>query len=131
MADLVDMLPQESEVLLVHADRIRDLAHRPVSICHRGVQVPDLTEAVAAQREGVGVVGQSVLTRIERVLPVYAVVRIAIGNDQLGDGEPMGDRSNLLAVAEAHLVQHQPLPLVDAHPQRPPLPVHPPSLDRE
>ena len=47
----------------------------------RDGEVGDLAKAVAAQRERVGVVAQSVLAGVEGVLAVGALRRVAIGDD--------------------------------------------------
>jgi hypothetical protein len=68
---------------------------------------------------------------VERVLAVDALGRVAVGDHQLGDREAVRDLPHLLAVTEAHLVQDQPLALVDSHTQGPTLPVDTPPVDLE
>jgi hypothetical protein len=47
----IDVLPQHAVVLLVHADRARDVVRLARRVVQGGVQVADLAQAVAAELE--------------------------------------------------------------------------------
>src|SRR5690606_36870764 len=65
----VRVLPEDAEVLLMHADRVLHLVRLAVAIGQDGVEVVDLAEAVAAQLEGVDLKAEQVLAGVEVALP--------------------------------------------------------------
>jgi len=66
----VAVLPEEPEVLLVHADRVADHLRVAHLVGQRGVEVVDLAQTVAAELEAVGESAEEVLAAVEVVLPV-------------------------------------------------------------
>ena len=93
---------------------------------HGGVQVCDLAEAVAAELQRVGPLGEQELARVEVGLPV-AEPRIPVRHDHLRDRRPVDHRP----FAKPDLVQDQPFAGVEADPQRPVLPAQQIPLQRE
>ena len=65
----VDVLPEDSVVLFVNADRVLGLGRVAVLIGVDPVEVEDLAETVAAERERVRHAAEAPLARVERVLP--------------------------------------------------------------
>ena len=90
----------------------------PVAVGEHGVHVADLAEAVAAERERVRQPADAVLAGVEVRAPVEAVVRVAVGDDHLAEARPVQDRAVLLAVAEAHVGQHEAVDRVQRDVQR-------------
>ena len=117
----VRVLPEDPGVLLMDADGVADRPRLAAVAGHRGVQVGDLAEAVAAQLERVGPLPDQVLAGVEIGLPVPEL-RVPVGHHHLGDGCPVDDRPVPPAVADADLVQDQPLAGVEADPHGPALP---------
>jgi hypothetical protein len=121
------VLPEDAVVLLVHADRVADRLRVAEVVGDDRVGVVDVTEAVAAELEGVGVAGEHVLAAVEVVLPEPGRRGVGVGDDHLGDRGAVDDR----APVEADLVQGQALALVEPVAQVPAAPPHPVALDPE
>ena len=119
----VGVLPEDAEVLLMHAYRVRYGLRVPALVGHGGVQVGDLAQAVAAELERVGPLPAQVLAGVEVGLPV-AEPRVAVGHDHLGDRGAVHHRAFL----QADLVQGQALAGVEPDPHGPVLPLEPRSV---
>ncbi len=118
------MLPSDPVVLLVHADGVGDDPRLALFVGHRDVDVVDLAQAVAAEREGLGHPPEAPLTGVEGVLPTMDLARVSIGHDHLADRGTVKDRPRPATVVIAHLVEHEPLVGIPPQPQRPFLPAH-------
>ena len=88
----VDVLPEDGVVLLVDADRLRDPVGLAARVVHDRVEVGDLAEAVAAELERRGHEPEPPLADVERGAAVVVGGGIAVGDDHLGEREPVGDR---------------------------------------
>ncbi len=78
------MLPQQARVLLVQADRVRDGARAAGAIDEVGVEIADLADAVAPERERVRAGAEPVLAGVEVRAPGVHRVGLAVGDDHLG-----------------------------------------------
>ena len=101
-----------------------------VSCMHR-VEVGDLAEAVAAELERGGHEAEAPLADVERGAAVVVGRRVAVGDDHLGEREPVRDRPRAAAVVVADRVQDHALAVVEADAQRPLLPAHAVAVERE
>ena len=95
------------------------------------VEVGDLAQAVAAEREGVGHATESPLARVEGALPRVHRSGIAVGDDHLADRGPEQQRADPASVLVADGMDDQAFEGVHAHPERPLLPAHQVAVDRE
>ena len=129
--DVVVMLPQQPGVLLVQADRVLDREAAAAVVDQVDVEVADLAQAVAAERERVGQCAEAVLADVERRLAVTAWTGVSVRDNELAVEGPVQDRTQPLPVPVADLVQHQALPWREADPQLPALPADLPAVDRE
>ena len=105
------VFPQDRVVLLVHADRIRnrlDLAGRVDEV---EIEVMDLAEAIAAQRQRVGVDADAVLADVERILAPLGLDAVAVRHGHFDDRRTINDGplAALVDVIVADVVQHEPL----------------------
>ena len=91
VGEQVRVLPDDAEVLLVHADGVADRLRVAEVVGDDGVGVVDVAEAVATQLERVGVAGEHVLAAVEVVLPVPHRRRVGVGHHHLRDAGPVGD----------------------------------------
>ena len=130
-AEEVLVLPQHADVLLVEAHDLRELDRQAVVVGVDGVEVVDLAEAVAAEREGAGQATEAVLALVEVADPEAHRVRVGVGHDHLGDRRPMDDGADPTAVGVAELVQHEAFAGVEADPERPALPLDGRAVDVE
>ena len=110
---------------------LRDRHRRTEVVGHRGVQVVDLAQAVAAELERVGQPADQVLTVVEVVLPVARRARIAVRHNHLRHRGPVDDRPLTTVVVVADLVQRQALTGVEPDPHRPVLPADRVAVDGE
>ena len=92
-----------------------------------GIEVVDLAQAVAAQRELVDLLAKLVLAGVEVVLPEPDRARIGVGHHHLRDRRPVDH----WPVLQRDLVQHQSLTLIEPDPERPTLPGDRVTVDRE
>ena len=118
----VGVLPADPEVLLVHADRVRDGQRLTVLVVGDGVEVVDLAQAVAAQLQRVQQQPDAVLALVEHVLDPVGRRGVAVGDVHLRQRGPVHDRAHPAPVLVADLVQDQSLARGVAHPQPPLLP---------
>ena len=108
------MLPEDPVVLLVHADRVRDHPRLALLVRERRVEVVDLAEAVAAERERLRHAAEAPLARVERVLPAVQLAGVAVGHDHLADRRAVQDRTGAPVVVVGDLVQHEPFVRIEA-----------------
>ena len=104
----VPVLPQHPVVFLVQADRVPDHDRLADAVAHRGVEVADLTEAVAAELERVGERADEVLADVERCLDVPRRARVAVRNRHLAVARRGGGSSEPAAVVVADLWRTSP-----------------------
>src|ERR1700733_1959723 len=105
----VVVLPQEAEVLLVHADCVLDRQWLTTVIEDVGIEIADLPEAVTAEPKGIGAQPDAVFADVKRTFTVGAGSRVTVRHDQFRKRGAIDDRAVPLAVAVGDLVQHQPL----------------------
>ncbi len=115
----------------MHADGIADEFRLAPPIMAPGVEVVDVAQAVAAERERIEKLPNPVLTGIEGIAAIVAAGRIAIGHHHLGHGGAMHDGPQPPAILIADLVQDQPVPDVKTDTQLPFLPAHQMPFDGE
>ena len=84
----VGVLPEDAEILLVHAHRILDRQRLPAARAEMPVEILDDAETIAAEFQAVGAIAQAILTRVEGVLAGLLRGGIAVGNDHLGERFP-------------------------------------------
>ena len=125
------MLPEDPVVLLVDADGVGGRGRVALLVGHDGVEVVDLAEAVAAERQRVRHAPEPPLACIEGVLPPVDRSRVAVGDHHLADRRPVEDRPHAAAVLVADGVEHQTLERVERNSQRPALPAQHVALERE
>ncbi len=126
------MLPEDPVVLFVHADRVVDHPRLAVLGRERGVEVADLADAVAAERERLRHAAEAPLPRVERVLPAVHRARIAVRDHHLADRRAVQDRPQAsVVVVVRDLVQHETLERVERDAELPLLPLHEVAVDRE
>ena len=113
----VGVLPENADIFLMNADRVRNRARAAALVGQRRVEVGDLAQAVAAQLERVGHSPQAALAGVEGVFEVVPDRGVAVGHDHLRQRGAVANRPQAPAVFVADLVQHQPLARVqrDAH----------------
>ena len=105
----VDVLPEDPVVLLVHADRVRDRPRLALLVREHRVEVVDLSEAVAPERERLRHAPEAPLARVERVLPSVQLAGVAVRHDHLRDRRAVQDRTRAPVVVVGDLVQHEAL----------------------
>ncbi len=127
----VDVLPEHAVVLLVHADRVVDDPRLTLLVGERRVEVMDLAEAVATERERLGHAPEAPLPRVERVLPTVQGARISVGDDHLGDRGAVHDRAGATVVVVGDAVQHQPFVGIEPDAEREGSPLHEVAVDGE
>ena len=127
----VDVLPEDRVVLLVDADRVADRVRLAARVVQRRVEVGDLAEAVAAERERRRHEAEPPLADVERGAAVVVGRRVAVGHDHLGERQPVRDRARAPAVVVADRVQDHALAVVEADAQRPLLPAQQVPVERE
>jgi hypothetical protein len=125
------VFPQDRVVLLVHADRIRnrlDLARRVDEV---EIEIVDLAEAIATQRQRVRIDTDTVLADVERVLAPLGLDAVAVGHRHLDDRCTIDHRAlaALVDVIVADVLQHEPLARREPHTEFPPLPRDLPAVD--
>ena len=110
VAELV-MLPEDSVVLLMHADGI--LHHRRLAevIGRRHIEVVDMAEAVATEFKAVGEAAEAVFAGVEGALPVVVGSRIRVWNNHFRHGGAEDDGADPVAVPYAEFVQNETLPV--------------------
>ncbi len=118
----IDVLPQDRVVLLVDADRVGDVVGLTATVVQDGVQVGDVTEAVAAELQRLGHEPETPLTDVERRPPVVVLAGVAVRNDHLGERHPVGHRTHSAVVVIGDPVDDQAFAVVEAHPHGPLLP---------
>ncbi len=124
------MLPEDAVVLLVDADRLRDRDRRAVLVAADRIEVRDLAQAVAAERQRVGQLAETDVAGVEGVLPPVVGGGRPVGDDHLGQARPVDHRPEPVAVLVADLVDDQALDRVHRHPQPPRAPGDVPVVDR-
>ena len=71
----VEVLPGETGIFLMQADRVLDRARDAEQVRNHRVEIMDGAEAVAAKLERIGHPAKSDLTAVEHVLPIVAPFR--------------------------------------------------------
>ena len=90
---LVDVLPQHAVVLLVQADGVRDRVRLGPAVVQDGVDVGDVAQAVAPELQRRRHEAQAPLADVEGGPAVVVGARVAVGDDHLGEGQPVRDRA--------------------------------------
>ena len=103
----------------------------PLGVVHHRVQVGDLAQAVAAERQRGGHEAEAPLADVERGPPVVVRAGVPVRHHHLGEREPVRDRAQPLPVLERDLVQDEALAVVEAQPQLPVLPAQQRAVERE
>jgi len=127
----VGVLPQDAEVLLVHADGVLDGQGFAAAGAHGRVEITDEAEAIAAQLEAVGTHPHAVFADVEGVLAKVPAAGVSIGNDHLRHCRAVQYRPKPPAVLVADGIQYETLAGREADPQAPFLPPHLVALDRK
>src|SRR3954454_21460712 len=127
----VGVLPRDACVLLVHADRVLDRDGVAVLIVDDAVEVLDVPDAVASERQRVRQPPDAVLALVEHVLDPVRGRRIAVRHVHLRQAGAVDDRPQGAAVVVADLVQDETLARREADAQVPLLPLHVVPVDRE
>ena len=127
----VRMLPEQAEILLVHADRVLYLARFAPPVVGADVEIVDMAQAIATELEGIEHGANAVFAGIERIAPEIAAGRIAIGHDHFGHGRAVHDGPQTAFVLVADPVQHQPFAQVVSDADMPVLPLHAITVDLE
>ena len=117
----IHVLPEDSLVLLVDADRVAKHDRLAAAVADDRVEVADLAEAIAPELERVGEGAELLLSEIEDALVVVLGARMAVRHGELGIRRPV-QHPPLLPVVVAHVVEHEPLPGREAEPEPPLLP---------
>ncbi|CAB4892011.1 unannotated protein [freshwater metagenome] len=119
---VIDVLPQHRIVFLVDADRVGDRVRLAFAVVQHGIEVPDLTEAVAAELERGGHEAQAPLADVECGAPIVILGVVTIRNDHLRERHSVRDGSHVPVVVVGDRVQRHALAVVEPHAQRPVLP---------
>ena len=127
----VDVLPEDRVVLLVETDRVRDVVGLARAVVQHRIDVDDLPETVAAELERRGHVAQAPLADVVGGATVVVERGVAVGNDHLREGQPVGDVADIAVVVIGDLVDDRALAVVEAQSHRPVLPAQLGALDRE
>ncbi len=127
----VHVLPEDPVVLLVHADGVGARVRLAPFVGVHVVEVEDLAQAVATERQRVGHAAEAPLACVERALPGVHRSRVPVGHDHLADGSPVQDRPDPPPVLVAHRVDDEALQWVHADSQRPLLPADQVALHLE
>ena len=127
----VDVLPEDPVVLLVHADAVLEHLRVAVLVGEGHVEVVNLAQAVAPERQRVGHAAESPFAGVEGVLPPVHRPGVAVGHHHLVDGRAVQDRADTAPVVVADGVQDQALVLLHRDAERPLLPAHEVALDGE
>ncbi|RDL38691.1 uncharacterized protein BP5553_03031 [Venustampulla echinocandica] len=117
---VVGVLVQDAGVLLVEADDILQLDRVAARVGAVAIEVLDVAETIAAQAELVRRDTQPNIAHVKRLLPVERLARVSIGNRHFRDGQSIEN----VAPVVRHVVQNEPLPVVEADPEPPLLPLH-------
>mmetsp|Transcript_4506 Transcript_4506/g.18110 ORF Transcript_4506/g.18110 Transcript_4506/m.18110 type:complete len:401 (+) Transcript_4506:782-1984(+) len=124
---VLDVLPHESDVLLVHAYGLLHFVGLAAGVRERGVEVPYVTQAIAAQLERVRAVPQAVVAHVERALARVGRCGVPVGHGHLNErGAPQHG-----PVLEPDVAQDDPFAVVKSEVELPALPAHRGPVDRE
>lgn len=116
---VVGVLPADARVLLVHAHAVLDRGGGALVVGDDGRDVLDVAQAVAAELEVVGHGAGAGVPQVVRRLLVVGVPGVGVGDVHVGQRQAVEQRAGVVA----HVVQHHALPLVEAHAERPLLPL--------
>ena len=125
------ILPEDAEVLLVHADGIADVFRLAVPIVMPGIEIMDMAEAVATERQGIEELADAILARIEGIAAEGAATGIAVGNDHFSHRGAVHDGAEAAFILIADHVQDQAFADMEADAHLPLLPAHQISFDAE
>ncbi len=120
--EVVGVLPEDAVVLLVDADRVAGRARVAVGQREVRVQVADLAQAVAAEREGVGERAEAVLADVHDVLEAVVGCDIAVRHDHLGQRRALQHRPRHAVVNPRDVVQHEAVDRVHGRGEPPAVP---------
>ena len=115
--DHVDVLPEDAVVLLVHADGVGPSMRLAAFVGKDVVEVADLAEAVAAERQGVRHASQAPFAGVEGAFPCVHRARVPVGHDHLADRCPVDDGPDPPAILVPDRPQHQAFQRIHADPQ--------------
>src|SRR5262249_43606455 len=120
----VGVLPQNTEVFLVQADRVAQRERLALRVGADRIQAANLPEAGAAERQRVGQHAHAVLALVEGILAPVRRTWIAVGNDHLGERGAVENRAQASLVLVGDRVKHETLTRCEADAQAPLLPSH-------
>ena len=118
----VGVLPEDAEILLVHADRVLHQERLASAGREVRVEIADQPQAIAAQLEAVGAHPHPVFTDVEGVLAALRLSWVAIGHHHLRQRRPIEDGAVFVAIAVAEVVERQPLAGIEPDHELPILP---------
>ena len=98
-------LPQYAEIFFMHADRVGDLARLAVPVVAPCIEIMHIAETIAAERQGIEKLPNTVFARVEGIAAKMSPCRIAIGNDHFGKRGTMDDRPELSFVLIADAME--------------------------
>jgi hypothetical protein len=111
----VGMLEKNAIVFFVDTDSVLDSTDGAIALSKVGVEVVDDSFAVATESQRVGHISCTVFAKIKSVLALMGMLRRAIWNDHLREGQSVEDRSLNTLVCESNVVQNDTLLVVEAN----------------
>ena len=127
----VGVFPQDSVVLLVHADGVLDGERIAPAGAEVAVKILDVAQTIAAEFQTVRAIAETVFTGIEGVLARLLRSGIAVGNDHLGERTAVEHRAHPAAVGVGERVEREAFPGIEPNDEVPFLPAHAIALHRE
>src|SRR5205085_1348084 len=100
-----------------------------MAICHHGIEVVDVTQAVTSTFERIGEYADTVFSNIKSGFAIMTDARIAIGHHHFCQRGAVEDRTQAALILIVDGVQNQPLSRVKANAELPFLPVDLVSID--
>ena len=125
------ILPEDAEILLMHADGIADCFGLPMPIMMPGIEIMNMAEAVAAERQGIEKLADAIFARIEGIAAVGAAAGIAVGHNHFSHRGTVHDGAQAAFILIADHVQDQAIADMEADAHLPLLPAHQISFDGE
>ncbi len=118
----VGVLPEDAEVFFMDADGIGDGECAAAAVGHVRVKVLNVAEAVAAEAEAVGAHAHAVFADVEGVLADLLRLRVAVGDDHLGERGAVEDGPLFALIGVANVVEGEAFAGVEADDDIPLLP---------
>lgn len=118
------MFPQDTVVLFVQADGVRNGQDVTITGSHVRVKERRHTSAVTAATQRVRVVANTFLADVERVLAEVRRERGSVGHNHFSQRETVEDGTQTTFIVPTNVVEHNTLARIETNAELPVVPVH-------